>query len=218
MVFDAAAEFDRQVGTLLALGYAALAGLSADGFTDLLRPLRPVAVAYGGEPPTPDRVPFVVVVPAQLVPAAAAVPLTALSGRPGAVSRHLPDLDRFLPTDLAPLPAGGPYLALDVQRGAEFRDLPPDDALPALLDRGRSPLTVEEGVAFITHFPASLARNHCFSLPGSRCGDRRVPALWISTGAPTLGWCWAGNPHSWLGVASAAARAAADGAPAVADR
>jgi hypothetical protein len=37
-------------------------------------------------------------------------------------------------------------------------------------------------------------------------GDRRVPALWISGGAPKLGWCWAGNPHTWLGSASCATR------------
>jgi hypothetical protein len=54
-------------------------------------------------------------------------------------------------------------------------------------------------------------------LLGSRCGDRRVPALWISggsardggtarRGAAKLGWCWAGNHHTWLGHASAAQR------------
>ncbi|MCY7343584.1 MAG: DUF5701 family protein [Pseudonocardia sp.] len=26
----------------------------------------------------------------------------------------------------------------------------------------------------------SLEKNHCFSLAASRCGDRRVPALWMS--------------------------------------
>ena len=37
---------------------------------------------------------------------------------------------------------------------------------------------------------------------------RRVPTFWVSKGAPRLGWCWAGNPHSWLGAASAAGRLA----------
>jgi hypothetical protein len=32
--------------------------------------------------------------------------------------------------------------------------------------------------------------------------------MWISERAPKLGWCWDGNPHDWLGVASAAGRAA----------
>ena len=34
----------------------------------------------------------------------------------------------------------------------------------------------------------------------------RVPALWISERAPKLGWCWDGNPHTWLGLASAGRR------------
>jgi hypothetical protein len=33
-----------------------------------------------------------------------------------------------------------------------------------------------------------------------------VTAIWISKGAPKLGWCWAGNPHTWLGSASCAKR------------
>ena len=46
--------------------------------------------------------------------------------------------------------------------------------------------------------------------------DARTPALWISNGtgrdgaanrnAPKVGWCWAGNRHTWLGFASAAHR------------
>ena len=27
--------------------------------------------------------------------------------------------------------------------------------------------------------------------------------MWISERAPKLGWCWDGNPHTWLGTASA---------------
>jgi hypothetical protein len=75
--------------------------------------------------------------------------------------------------------------------------------------RGRTLLTLEDGVALVTHHPAALAPSRCFSLGGSRCGDRRVPAIWISRNALRLGWCWAGNPHTWLGMASAAERAAA---------
>ncbi len=206
MHLDAAAEFDRQLGTLLDLGYPALAGLPAADFAALLAPLRSVAVAAGGAPATPDRVPFVVVLPAKLVPVTATMPLTALDGRPGGVSRLLPDVERFVPTDQAPAPATEPYLLVDVDRGAEFRDWTPDAALAVITERGRSPLTVEEGVALVTHFPGTLVKNHCFSLAGARAGDRRVPAVWISKHAPVLGWCWAGNPHSWLGVASCAGR------------
>ncbi|MEI2690845.1 MAG: DUF5701 family protein [Anaerolineae bacterium] len=43
-------------------------------------------------------------------------------------------------------------------------------------------------------------------LLASRCGDKRVPAFWLSQNRPKLGWCWAGNPHTWLGSASCAER------------
>ncbi len=85
----------------------------------------------------------------------------------------------------------------------------PEAALPTLAGRGRTPLTVAEGVALITQFPALLEHNKCFSLAGSRADDRRVPALWISKRSPKLGWCWAGAPHTWLGVASAGRRVGA---------
>ncbi|MFE9396513.1 DUF5701 family protein [Streptomyces flavidovirens] len=96
--------------------------------------------------------------------------------------------------------------ALDVDRGEEFCGVVPLGALEAVAGRDRTPLTIEEGVAFITQYPQALAKNKCFSLGGSRLGDRRVPALWISKGAPKLGWCWEGNPHTWLGLASAGDR------------
>ncbi|WP_052390523.1 DUF5701 family protein [Streptomyces sp. NRRL B-24484] len=200
-------EFDRQVRRLTALGYPALAGLPEEGFTELLEPLR--AAAGPGAPPEGGRVPFVLVVTREAVPIEEVVPLTTLAGRtrPGVVDRHYPegDLARFVPT--VPLPDGRAYLLLDVDRGEEFCGAVPRDAMAAVADRGRTPLTIEEGLALVVQYPELLATNKCFSLGASRCGDRRVPALWISKGAPKLGWCWEGNPHSWLGMASAGGRA-----------
>ena len=100
------------------------------------------------------------------------------------------------------------YLLTGVQRGEEFCGVRPEDALPVILGRGRTPLTIDEGIAVVAQAPHLLEKNKCFMLSGSRRSDRRVPAMWISEGAPKLGWCWDGNPHSWLGVASAAGRLA----------
>ena len=86
------------------------------------------------------------------------------------------------------------------------------DVAKRLLDHGFHaptvyfPLTIDEGIAILTHHPDFLQKNNCFSLLASRCGDQRVPAMWISGGAPRLGWCWAGNPHTWLGSASCRSR------------
>ena len=81
------------------------------------------------------------------------------------------------------------------------------DALSVIASRGRTPLTIDEGLSLATVFPELLVKNHCFMLAGSTRGDKRVPALWISERAPKLGWCFQGVPHSWLGVASARGRA-----------
>lgn len=114
------------------------------------------------------------------------------------------ELDRFAPID--ELPEGPTYLITGVDTGADLRNLTPDDALVVIRQRGRLPLTIDEGLALLAQHPGVVARNAGFSLPGSRCGDKRVAALWISKGAPKLGWCWAGNPHTWLGSASCAGR------------
>jgi hypothetical protein len=117
------------------------------------------------------------------------------------------ELARFVPIEGVELPEGAAYRLLDVDTGHEFRNVTPDDALAAIRAAGRSPLTIEEGIAVVTHHPETIARNDGWSLLASRCGDRRVGALWISKGAPKLGWCWAGNAHTWLGSASCAGRA-----------
>jgi hypothetical protein len=205
---DLDAEFDRQLQVLLDAGYPAAAGLAPDAFTALLAPLRGDALrqSRAGEPDDRERVPFVLVVTSALIAPEERMALTALNGRAGTVSPHLSDVQRFAPVDGVELPSGAAYVVHDVERGSRYRQLAPDEALTDIGARSRSPLTIDEGIALVTLFPATLEKNHCFSLAGSRCGDRRVPAVWISRRAPMLGWCWAGNPHNWLGCASCAGR------------
>ena len=101
---------------------------------------------------------------------------------------------------------------MDIERGEEFCNVRPEEATATIRSRGRSPLTIDEGIALVTQVPEVLEKNKCFMLAGSRRtalpGDRRVPALWIADRAPKLGWCWDGNPHTWLGTASAGRRTA----------
>lgn len=205
--FDPGAEFDRQVHTLLARGYPALSGMAPAEFQRQICPLRPLAVARGGTAPTRARVPFVLVITKTLVPAHRAMTTTDRAGKPGFADFEPDDLGRFGPIKDLPVPDAAVYLVFDVDRGAQTLNVTPDRALVTIAEQGRTPITVDEGIAFITHYPDALEKNNCFSLVGSRCGDRRVPALWISNKAPKLGWCWAGNPHTWLGSASCADRA-----------
>ena len=102
-----------------------------------------------------------------------------------------------------------------------MRNWSPNEALPAITERGRTPLTINEGISWLLQEPKVLEPNHCFMTIGSRkpkgAGlDARTPAIWISggtghdgparRGAPKVGWCWAGNRHTWLGFASARRR------------
>lgn len=186
------AELDRQLQTLLDLGYPELAGLDEAAFLDLVRPLRDLLPDA-----TPDVVPFVVVVTAALVPLHELPATLSLTGKQGFTTMEADDVARFAPT--VDVPDAPVYLATGLSTGREHLDRTPDQALPDIVAAGRSPLTLEEGLALATHRPELLRESCCFSMLASRAGDRRVTAVWLSKGRPRLGWCYAGAPHTWLG-------------------
>jgi hypothetical protein len=207
-------SFEDQVNRLVELGYPALAALSENAFREVLAPLAEKAHRLDEVQPSdgPGRTAYVVVVTRALVDPTTTVPLLRLPGgrKPGVVDRnHAPgDLATYDPLPELEVPQARAYLLVDVDRGEEFCGVRPEDALPVIRGRGRTPLTIDEGIAVVTQAPQLLEKNKCFMLSGSRRADRRVPALWISERAPKLGWCWDGNPHTWLGVASAGERIA----------
>lgn len=208
-----AREFDRQVRNLIDLGYPELCGLSAADFEKLCAPLSEAASGTAEPDVAAGRVPFLLVVTREAAPVERTMALTTLHGKkkPGFVDASFEPgaLERFVAIPSVALPGHRVHLVSDVERGEEFCGVVPNDAMETIAGRGRTLLTIEEGIALITHFPEVLVKNKCFSLGGSRSGDRRVPAIWISQGMPKLGWCWEGNPHTWLGMASAGARHAA---------
>ena len=119
------------------------------------------------------------------------------------------------------LPAGPIYVAVDLDRGDHIANWSPDEALPAILAAGRTPLTLGEGIHWLLQQPEVLERKHCFMTIGSRLRktdgslDARTAALWISNGtgrdgpenrnAPKLDGAGPVR-HTWLGFASAANR------------
>lgn len=210
MPFDPAQTLRDQTDRLVGLGYPALAGLDEDAFRALVAPLHERLDELDERPTADGEVPFVLVVTRDLVRPEDTVPLLHLAGsaKPGRVDRNHAegDLATYHPLEDLAVPAAPVYLLTGVQRGEEFCGTRPEEALPVIRSRGRTPLTIDEGIALVTHVPEALEKNRCFMLSGSRRHDRRVPALWISERAPKLGWCWDGNPHDWLGVASAAGR------------
>lgn len=155
-------------------------------------------------------------------PASALAPLLYRDGKPGFVVTDMPDVDLFTPLETDALPDTPLYLLTGLDRGDQMANWSPDEALPALTGEARTPLVLTEGIHWVVQQPAVLERNHCFMTIGSRLRksngalDARTPAIWISNGtgrdgrerrdAPKVGWCWAGNRHTWLGFASAEGR------------
>ncbi|MFF2807956.1 DUF5701 family protein [Streptomyces sp. NPDC058000] len=155
-------------------------------------------------------------------PASALAPLLRHAGKPGFVVTDMTDVDRFAPLDTVELPGSPLYLLTGLDRGDHMANWSPNEALPALTAESRTPLLLSEGIHWVLQQPAVLASNHCFMTIGSRLRkangalDARTPALWISNGigrdgrerrnAPKVGWCWAGNRHTWLGFASVTGR------------
>jgi hypothetical protein len=202
-------EFQRQVQTLVDKGYPSMSGLSVDDFVALVAPLEQRlddVPAPAGE----RRLPFAIVVTAGLVPTSAAMErVVDGNGRHGVVNMTPVTPNEFAPRPGTVLPAGPTYLIADIDTGRQTLNVRPRDALDLIESQGRLPLTIDEGVSLLTQFPDVLRTHNAFQLLASRRDDKRIPSIWTSYRQPRLGWCWDGNPHTWLGVASAASRLAA---------
>lgn len=204
-----------QADRLVTLDVPAIAGLSADAVRDAARELAAT---------TPPGA-LLVVDPA-LAPPSALAPLLRLPVRGGEkagfVVVDMADVDEFAPVEGLDLPDGPVWALTGPDRGDDMANWSPDEALPEIAARGRTPLLLAEGIHWALQVPDVVARNHCYMTVGSRRRkpdgrlDTRTPAIWISNGtgrdgrerrgAPKVGWCWAGNRHTWLGFASAGSR------------
>jgi len=215
-----------QAERLVELGVPELAGISAEQLRTLAAGLDQ-ASGHAGAPDSAapadsgtESAALLAVHPS-LVPTSRLAELTRREGKAGFVVVDMTDLADFAPTDDITLPDAPLYLVRDVTRGDDMLGWTPADAHPELLARGRTPLTVSEGVSWLLQQPEALEPGACFMCIGSRKRkarglDARTPAIWISRGtgrdgadrrdAPKVGWCWAGNHHTWLGFASALSR------------
>jgi hypothetical protein len=195
----------EQADRLIELGVHDLAGLPAARLKNV-----------------PEHPGSLLVIHPTLVPASALVPLLRVNGKPGFVVTDMTDVDEFVPISSATVPDSPLYVVNDLDRGDAMANWSPDEALPAITDAGRTPLTLTEGLHWLLQRPETLQRGRCFMTIASRRHkpdgslDTRTPAVWISNGtgrdgaanrdAPKVGWCWAGNRHTWLGFASAGGR------------
>lgn len=201
-----AIDIPAQLDRLVQLGVPALAGYSKTDF-----------MAMGKSLPTTDEG-LVVVHPGLVAPSRLAT-LLERDGKPGFVVVDMTDLDEFEPIAGISIPDAPLYVVNNIDRGDDLLNWTPEEALPEITNRGRRPLTISEGISWLLQQPEALEPNKCFMTIASRKHkskglDARTPAIWISSGsgrdgtanrgAPKVGWCWARNRHTWLGIASTA--------------
>jgi len=187
-------------------GYIAGMGMDENKFREIMTPLKTKNkdLPYFSADIDSGKLAFVLVINSPLISTSQMMELVTKNDKTGLVK-----LDPLTPKDFASIPdvsipKEDAYLLVDIDRGKESLNITPKDAMVSILADNRSPLTIEEGIAIVTQYPDFLMRNNCFSLLASRhAGDKRVPAIWINAkNHPNLGWCWNGNPHTWLGSAS----------------
>jgi hypothetical protein len=208
-------QFSMQVERLVALKYPQLLDIDEKRFRSALAPLMdeiPDSVSDAHDLKQ-GSLSFVIVINSLATPVSATLPLIERRGKSAIEKLYPIEPAQFQAIDEVDLPRGNAYLLLDIDRGGKTLNITPDAALESINQLDRSPLTIAEGISVLTHCPEFLQPNNGFSLLASRCGDKRVPALWLSEGRPKLGWCWAGNPHTWLGSASCAKRSYAVNIP-----
>lgn len=206
MALDLLQEFDKQVETLIQKGYPKLAHKTESEFINILSDLRNKVAGLSDTniDITQGSLPFVIVVKSNLVSTEDAMSVVQKDNKNGVVKLFPLVPSDFTVIESVSIPKDDVYLLIDIDRGKKSLNVTPKDALVQIKNKNRSPLTIEEGVALVTHYPEFLIKNNCFSLLASRHqGDQRVPAIWINAAKnPNLGWCWNGNPHTWLGSAS----------------
>src|SRR6476469_5157632 len=144
----------------------------------------------------PDDADSLLVVHPDLAPASALVPLLRLNGKPGFVVTDMADVDEFTAIAAVRLPGAPVYVVRDPDRGDATANGSPDEALAAITDAGRTPLTLTEGLHWLLQRPDVLARGRCFMTIASRaasptgrstrgrlpCGSATAPA---GMGRPT---------------------------------
>lgn len=212
MLNNPVAEFDRQADALRQHISSGVFHAPAE-FDQEVAAVRPAIVELAQTAaPRGGNIPVVIVLKQQPFPYAHLVGQLVAKGRAGFIEMTPKVPDDFRDDASLNLPAGTIYVLWDVDTGGDMLNISPADSVAVLAGKGRTPLTMQEGLFAALAVPEILTDRKNFNsiqMPGSRIADDlRVPSIWVSKGAPRLGWCWFGNPHTWLATASAKARIA----------
>jgi hypothetical protein len=164
---DTLAElFTKQTGRIIERKFHVIAGLSESDFINRhLMSLKQLLIQYyEGAEFKENRIPFLIVVPHTIVP---------LSYQLKTIRESIGDTrweyviqpEWFKNAEGVATPEI-PYLLLDVDTGYALRNTRPKKCVEIFTAEGRFALTIDEGLALITHFPEVL-ESHWIDLPGS---------------------------------------------------
>ena len=127
-------------------------------------------------------------------PASKLAPLLEHGGKRGFVVADMSDADEFAPIESVELPAGPVYVTVDPDRGDHMANCSPDEALPAIIAAGRTPLTLGEGIHWLLQQPEVLERNHCFMVEGTKLNEAKLTdniehsVMMVTALAPVIGY------------------------------
>jgi hypothetical protein len=199
-------EFERQVATITKKEYSEASGMKPDEYRKIFEPLKEHIreIAQREKEMKEGHIPFVIVIKSDVIAPEKEMPLIELEGKKGYTTMDSDTIKGFKPFEVK-IPNGKAYMAVDIETGKTTLGKTPDEAIKKIKSEDRSPLTLEEGVALITHHPELLKDNYIW-VPGSRHGDDKVASLWLSEGKPRLGWVWASDSYAGWGSASCGSR------------
>lgn len=158
--------FAKQVNTIIERKFHIPTGLSESDFINRhIMPLKQLLVKNDKDTKIDEsRIPILVVVPNATVP---------LSYQLERIRESINDiqLEHLIKPEWFENAKGvstpdKPYLLLDVETGYTMKNTTPKKCVQSFSDAGRFALTVDEGIALISHFPEIL-ESHWVDLPGS---------------------------------------------------
>jgi hypothetical protein len=156
--------FNKQLSRIIERKVHKIANLSKNDFINhYIMPLKELTVECQAEI-RENRIPFLIVVPHNIVP---------LSYQIDSI-REITDekpLEYIIKPEWFENAKGvstpdKPYLLLDVETGYAMKNITPKKSVETFNSQGRFALTIDEGLALITHFPEVL-ESHWINLPGS---------------------------------------------------
>lgn len=158
--------FSEQVERIIERKFYAVADLGKSDFIDrYLMPLQQLLLTCDIETDfRENRIPFLLVVPHNIV--SLSFQLEGLRERINKKQLEYIIKPEWFENAPGVSTSPEPYLVLDVETGHAMRNITPANCVKIFNEDGRFALTIDEGIALITHFPEVL-ESHWLDLPGS---------------------------------------------------